>query len=110
MRLPNGDRAFIDVDKLRHYCLSMAHPRGKHKARVFAAALGLTDAQVEVLGAALRMAARSELAVQGPVDEYGSRYLVDFEMAAKRGRRTVRSIWLIRNGEDYPRLITCYVV
>jgi hypothetical protein len=43
MRLPNGDQAIVEIVKLRDYCLSPTHPRGRHKARVFAAVLGLTD-------------------------------------------------------------------
>jgi hypothetical protein len=39
MKLPNAERAFIDMAKLRDYSLSATHPEGK--ARVFAAALGL---------------------------------------------------------------------
>ncbi len=42
MKLPNGERAVVDIIKLQDYCLNPAHPRGQHKARVFAAALGLT--------------------------------------------------------------------
>ncbi|MGH7818267.1 MAG: DUF6883 domain-containing protein [Candidatus Binatia bacterium] len=41
MRIPNADRAVVDPRKLRDYCLSPIHPRGRHKARVFAAAVGL---------------------------------------------------------------------
>ena len=41
MKLPNSDRAFIDFRKLRDYCLSLVHSRGKNKARVFASLLGL---------------------------------------------------------------------
>ena len=40
MRLPNGDRAVVDVRKVRDYCLSAEHPRGQHKARVFKRAWG----------------------------------------------------------------------
>jgi len=32
----------VETRKLRDYCLSPEHPRGRHKARVFASALGLT--------------------------------------------------------------------
>jgi hypothetical protein len=47
MKLPNAERAFIDLAKLRDYSLCATHPEGKHKARVFAAALGIaaTDAE-----------------------------------------------------------------
>ena len=44
MKLPNGDRAVIDIAKLRDYCLSPDHLRGRHKARVFAAAQGAAPA------------------------------------------------------------------
>ena len=43
MRLPNPSRAFVDASKLRDYCLNAQHPRGRHKARVFASALGLAE-------------------------------------------------------------------
>jgi len=41
MRLPNPERAVVDIAKLADYCLNPKHEDGKHKARVFAAALGL---------------------------------------------------------------------
>jgi hypothetical protein len=41
MSLPNGERAIVDERKLREYCLSAVHPRGRHKARVFASVLGI---------------------------------------------------------------------
>jgi uncharacterized protein DUF6883 len=42
MRLPNADRALVDIRKLVDYSLNKQHEVGKHKARVFEAALGLT--------------------------------------------------------------------
>jgi uncharacterized protein DUF6883 len=39
--LPRAREAFIPDDKLEGYILSPEHPRGKHKARVFASALGI---------------------------------------------------------------------
>ena len=46
MKLPNAPRAVVDIAKLRDYSLNPKHPEGKHKARVFAAALdlGIADA------------------------------------------------------------------
>jgi hypothetical protein len=41
MRLPGAERATIPTDKLVRYALDPAHPRGRHKARVFASALGI---------------------------------------------------------------------
>ena len=42
MRLPNADQAIVEIAKLRDYSLNTQHPEGKHKARVFQAALGFT--------------------------------------------------------------------
>lgn len=63
MLLPNAEHAEIDLRKLSDYCLSFEHPRGRHKAQVFASALGLTVANAEVLRVALLDAARREDAI-----------------------------------------------
>ena len=49
MLLPNGERAVVELEKLTDYCLNPEHARGKHKARVFAAALGIDIANAELL-------------------------------------------------------------
>jgi len=49
MRVPNGEQATVDVRKLRDYCMNPLHPEGKHKARLFAAALSMTDGDAEAL-------------------------------------------------------------
>jgi hypothetical protein len=36
MKMPGGHAAIVDRQKLTEYCLNPEHPRGKHKARVFA--------------------------------------------------------------------------
>ena len=41
MKMPDGDAAIVDRQKLIGYCLNPEHARGKHKARVFAT-LGFT--------------------------------------------------------------------
>jgi hypothetical protein len=38
---PDAERAVLDISKLRDYSLNPEHKEGKHKVRVFAAALGL---------------------------------------------------------------------
>jgi hypothetical protein len=53
MPVPHPDRAIVDIRKLRDYCLNPAYDEGQHKARVFAAALGLTVTDAEALRAIL---------------------------------------------------------
>jgi hypothetical protein len=110
MRLPNANRAIVDIAKLRDYCLDPEHPRGKHKARVFSAALGLIKDDAEVLRSALFAAALTSNAQLIAEDQYGQRFVIDFEMTGPAGSATVRSAWIIRTGEDFPRLTSCYVV
>lgn len=109
-KLPNSENAVVEVRKLRDYCLSPDHPRGKHKARVFASALGFTAEDSEELRQALLSAAVSEEAAPAGEDEYGKRYVLDFEMSTEAGSATVRSGWIIRSGEDFPRFTSCWVL
>ncbi len=109
-KLPNPQDAVVDVRKLRDYCLSPQHPRGRHKARVFAAALGLTAEDAEDLREALLSAAHSQEAVFTDKDQYGERYVLDFEMKTDVGTAVVRSGWIVRREEGFPKLTTCWVL
>ena len=110
MKLLNGDRAIIDERKLVDYCLNVSHLRGRHKARVFEAALGITSLNYWILRDGLRSAAASGNAVSGEADQFGERFIIDFELQGPAGVGTVRSAWIVLNGEDIPRLVSCYVV
>lgn len=110
MKLPNAGRAVVDISKLRDYCLNPNHPWGRHKARVFASALGLTQSDADVLREALLRAALESDARQGEKDYYGERYVLDFQMAGPSGEARVRSSWIILKGEGIPRLTSCYVL
>ncbi len=109
MRLPNSDQAIVEIVKLRDYCLSPTHPRGRHKARVFAAVLGLIAGDAELLRAALLHAALSEEAFPTEQDAFGQRYVIDFEMQGPRGVAIIRSAWIVRAGVGFPRLTSCYM-
>jgi hypothetical protein len=110
MKLPNADRAEVDPRKLGEYCLSPVHPVGRHKAAVFRAALGLTAAEAPALRAWILQAALDGQAVFERSDEFGDRYRLDFEITTPAGRAIVRSAWMIRSGEEFPRLATCFVL
>ena len=109
-KLLNPENAVVETRKLRDYCLSPEHPRGKHKARVFASALGLTVDDSQELRRALLAAALSEEALVAEEDQYGQRYMLDFEMSTEAGSAIVRSGWIVRSGEDFPRFTSCWVL
>lgn len=108
MTIPNAEHAVVDIRKLRDYCLNPIHDEGKHKARLFAAALGIRRGEAEDLRKALLQAIKTHEARLGRRDEYGQRYIVDF-MLKRRGKQAmIRSGWIIEHDSYTPRLTSCY--
>jgi hypothetical protein len=110
LKLPNAERAVVDIAKLRDYSLSSKHKEGKHKARVFAAALGLSMEDADWLRGQLVAAAREHHCQLGRQTLHGQRYLVDFVVSFRGQTAKLRSVWNMRPSEDFPRLVTCYVL
>src|SRR2546421_5770874 len=98
-RLPNAERAVVEIAKLRDYCLNPEHEEGKHKARVFAAALGFTLENAEMLRDSLLTAA-SEDARFGKMTSHGQLYVIDAVLHGPAGEAAVRSAWILELGTD----------
>jgi hypothetical protein len=110
--VPRFGSIAVDEVKIRDYCLSDSHPRGRHKARVFRSRLGLTSADVELLRRALLDAVRirPQDLRQTANDQYGQRYVLDFNMTGTAGSATVRSAWIVLVNDDVLRFLSCYVL
>lgn len=107
MLLPNREQADIDLKKLTDYALSNGHPEGRHKARVFLSALGITAADSEWLAQAiLAQLADTEATLQSSND-WGSLYRVDMEILRGQRCAKIRTIWLCTAAAA--RLVTCFV-
>jgi hypothetical protein len=102
----------VEIAKLRDYCLSDTHPRGRHKARVFRSRLGLTAGDAEWLRRSLLAAARDgqDRLLPTDGDERGQRYVLDLALTTAGGSAIVRSAWIVLTGEDVLRLTSCYVL
>ncbi len=110
MKLPNGQNADLG-SKLEDYCLNAAHPRGQHKARLFDLLLGITENNKQTLVSALyRAAASSPDAILSGENGFGETYVLEFDLTTEKGTARVLSAWIIRRGEDFPRLTTCYIL
>jgi hypothetical protein len=109
-RLPNGDRAQVDISKLRDYCLNPMHPRGRHKAHVFREALGLTQANAFELRSSILKAAQIEPARELAPDAWGRRWELDFAVSRQNRGAVIRTRWLVRSGEIYPRFVSGWVL
>ena len=110
MKLPNADRAIVEITKLSDYVLNPEHVQGKHKARVFASALNFTTNDVVTLRDLLLAAAQNEDAEPARQDEYGQRFIIDFEVSRDDKIAVIRSAWIVRTDENFPRLTSCYVL
>ena len=108
MTIPNLECAVVDIRKLRDYCLNPTHDEGKHKARLFAAALDMTRNDAKDLRDALLQAVKTHDAKLGRRDRYGQRYVVDFMLEWRGKRAMIRSGWIIEHGSNTPKLTSCY--
>jgi hypothetical protein len=110
MKLPNAERAVVEIGKHHDYCLDPNHARGKHKARVFLSSCGLTAEHADDLRDALLSAARTSDVELRDEDTFGQRYVIDFQVTGPTGAASVRSAWIVRQDEGFPRFVTCYVM
>lgn len=110
MILLNANRAFIDDRKLMDYCLSESHPIGKHKAKVFKSALGFSIEHFQQLKDAILQSILKNEANFTESNQYGDLYVVDIEVENPPKKALVRTSWIVRFDEDFPRLTSCYVI
>lgn len=102
MKIPNADYVVVNIRKLRDYCLNSLHDEGKHKARLFESALGITADDAEQLRNIILQIVKIHEA------EYGQRYTVDFLLEWKGKQARIRSGWIIEHNSNIPRMTSCY--
>jgi hypothetical protein len=108
MLLPGFDRAVIDINKLTGYVLNPLHLEGKHKARVFLSALGITQADAHWLYASIIARLPHGTAVLVGVNAWGSLYHVDMNLTRDGRCARVRTGWICT--PDETRMTTCFVI
>jgi len=102
MRLPNREEAHIDQSKLTEYLLNRNHPDAKGKSAFFVGRYGNDWKQLrdDLLEHAAGSVIRKE------ETRHGTTYVVEETLSGA----LVRSIWMIRTGESFPRLVTAYPI
>ena len=60
-------------------------------------------------GALLNAAVEGD-AMPTECDDYGRRYVLDFELTGPKGKAAIRSSWIILHKEGFPRMTSCYVL
>ena len=79
--------------------------------RVSAATLSITLDNRQVLRDVLLQAAAISGAAESRGDNgFGEMFLLRFPLTTSKGAAIILSVWIVRHGEDFPRLTTCYIV
>jgi len=105
--VPNCDMAIVDAAKISDYLLSETHPIGRTKARFFRR-FGFRADVPEELVQALLDHVRDNAVTDIEVCLYGAKYRVDGPLTSPGGKPTVRTIWMILNGQTTPRFVTAF--
>ena len=104
-------RVFIDTDKLTAYALNVDHPHGKHKAYVFASALGYSRDNYQGL---VNQICGTVLFLDATLvknNAYGQHLRVDIEITGPLSKTAiVRTGWLIEPDSDTAVLTTLFVL
>ncbi|HKS41391.1 MAG TPA: hypothetical protein VJX74_12330 [Blastocatellia bacterium] len=117
--LPNYQNAVILREKLEGYALNPTHEAirpggssGKDKARVFKNALGFDQSNWEVLKQCLLAELPfNEAVLETEKKQYGKVYRVDLQIQGMNGNiASVRTVWILKDGTDYPSLVTLLVL
>ena len=108
MKIPNAERAVVDIRKLQDYCLNPQHHRGKHKARLFTSLLDMDADDAKELRNALLEAVKNQDAQLAEKDAYGQRYTLDFTLTWRDKQAKIRSAWIIEIDTDFPKLTTAF--
>jgi len=91
-KLPNPEKAFIDLNKLVGYCLNLEHQEGQHKALVFKSALNIGLNDVALLKSALLEAVQHQTATLLESNQYGTKYAVEFTMSHQNNTAMLKSV------------------
>lgn len=108
MKLPNGDAAVIPMEKLVGYCLNPDHSSGKHKARVFASALGITAENAGDLRELIARAAVEGEVIQQNDTQFGQLYKVDWAIPGQESV-VLRTLWEVSLSQPNPRLVSAFI-
>jgi len=100
--LPNHEEAHVNQRNLTEYLPNRNHPDAQGKSKFFCGRYG-NDWQ-KLRSDLLKHAAG--LVTHTEETRHGTRYVIEASMSGV----LVRSVWMIRTGESFPRLVTAYPI
>jgi hypothetical protein len=110
VRLPRAREATIPTAKLISYALDPSHERGRHKARVFASALGITAGDRRYLHDQILAKLSGGEVRSTRITSFGIAYEVIVMIDGLNGRTVpVVTTWLLASTNAAPRLTSIWV-
>ncbi len=107
-RLPNGEAAIVQPEKVEVYLLNSHHVQNKGKARFFELA-GYSQNQPERLTEDLKEIARTGRITSVEPTPRGTKYnVVGTVTAPNRREYTLLTVWIIETHQTAPRLVTAF--
>lgn len=104
IELPNKERAVVPPGKLVDYLLDLNHEDGGSKAKFFIHILGFTRNKPKELEREFL-----RIAYTGTVSEKKPEPLGDYFIIIDKVRDYgVKTVWMVKNGRDFPELISAY--
>lgn len=108
MKLPNVANAVVSPTKVIEYLLSSTHRDGQHKSRFFSQ-FGHSQDNWQLLAEALLEHPKAHEIAKVEPAAFGTRFVVEGIMKMPDGRPVeLRTVWYIREEEDFPRFVTAY--
>ena len=108
MQLPNARNAVVPEAKITQYLLNFQHPKGKDKAEFFTR-FGFSLAEWQILRDALLTHARVYEVTSTREVYDGTNYSLHGALSTPDGRNPlIRTVWIIREGQNIPSFVTAY--
>ena len=106
--LPNKEKAYVPLTKLKDYLLSETHSIGKSKAK-FLRSLGFNEMNVNLLKEGLIAIVHSGDVIEVISSLHGVKYIIDGLLTTPTGGSVkMRTVWIIDKGQERPRFVTAY--
>lgn len=106
--LPNKEKVYISLEKLKDYLLSETHAVGKSKAKLLLS-FGFHKANVHLLKEGFIAIAQKGKIKEAVQSAYGVKYIIDGTLATPDGGFIeMRTVWVIDKSQAEPRFVTAY--
>lgn len=107
--LPNYKNAYIALEKLRDYSLNENHNEGGHKAKVFKSALNIETKDASNLKNLILDGLQFNPVKSVKINDYGIIYSIIMRIDINEKTADITTAWIIKLGEDFPRLVSAYI-